>query len=398
MSSNQLCPLWHKPTHHEDVKDVDHHVAWIELFYDLVHVVCVFMLGNYLSHHLNIDGFLIFAALFTLIWMAWGDTVYYTSLYVSKDAIHRIIMALQICSVMIFAASIPSLPGKGAFYFALGYAVNRGLLAIMYWRAVVHNNDEKKTLAFEMCRLFTFASIMFFISAFLPSPINYIIWFITIAIVQLGYILPKYGVMRLPQFKPRIEHLSERFALLMLIVIGEGFFKLVLTLAEKGIYKVAPAILFNFVLGGMTLFAMCWIYFDFVGNGNIKTKRKHMSRWWYSHLIIMMAAIMMGVALTGEVKVGFFEPFPEHYAWVGCTGLVLFLTACWSIQTSIDERFGHKFYGLGLRIFGISVAIATLVFINKLPAIAGNTLYSIALLSQIILPVLRTRSHLKSAS
>ena len=396
MNSHQLCPLWQKPTHHEDVEHTDHHVEWIELFYDLVHVVCVFLLGNYLSHHLSIDGFFIFAALFTLVWMAWGDTVYYTSLYVSTDAIHRGIMALQIGTVMIFAASIPSLPGKGAFYFALGYAANRGLLAIMYWRAIVHNKDEKKTLAFEMFRLFLIASILFFISAFLPSPINYIIWFMAILTVQLGYMLPKIGVMRLPQFKPRIEHLTERFALLMLIVIGEGFFKLVVTLAEKGIYKVAPEIFFNFILGGLALFAMCWIYFDFVGHGTIKSTKKHMSQWWYSHLVIMMAAIMMGVSLTGEVKVGFFEPFPEKYAWVGCLGLVLFLSSCWSIQSSIDERFGHSFYGVGLRLFGISLALVTLLLVNKVPAIVGNTIYAIALFSQIVLPVLRARSHLKS--
>jgi low temperature requirement protein LtrA len=29
--------------------------------------------------------------------------------------------------------------------------------------------------------------------------------------------------------------MSERFALLLLIVVGEGFFKLVITLSEKGI-------------------------------------------------------------------------------------------------------------------------------------------------------------------
>ena len=396
MSSSHFCQLKAKPTHHEDVEHTDHHVAWIELFYDLVHVVCVFLLGNYLSHHLSIDGFLVFAALFTLVWVAWADTVYYTSLYVSKDSIHRIIMAFQICTVMIFAASIPSISGKGAFYFALGYAANRALLALMYWRAIVNNKDEKKTLAFEMFRLLMITSILFVISAFLPSPINYIVWFIAILMLQLGYLLPKLGVMRLKQFAPRIEHLSERFALLMLIVIGEGFFKLVLTLGEKGIYKVAPAIFFNFILGGLALCAMCWIYFDFVGNGTIKSTKKHMSRWWYSHLIMMMAAIMMGVALAGEVKVGFFEPFPEKYAWVGCIGLVLFLSASWSIQTSIEQRFGHSFYGVGLRLFGISLAIIILILVNKIPAIVGNTIYATALFSQIVLPVFRARSHLKS--
>ena len=388
--------LWHKPKHHEDLAHKNHHVAWIELFYDLVHVVCVFLLGGYLSHHLNISGFLMFAAVFTLIWMAWGDTVYYTSLYVSNDATHRIIMAFQICAVMVFAAAIPNLPGNGEFYFALGYAANRALLALMYYRAIVHNDADRKSVAFEMCRMFAIAALLFFISAFLPAPLNYIVWLFTIVLLQLGYVLPKLGVMRYKAFSPRIEHLSERFALLVLIVIGEGFFKLVVTLADKGVYKVGPAVFFNYVLGGLALCVLCWVYFDFVGNGKIKSTKKHMSRWWYSHLFLMMAAIMIGVAMTGEVKIGFFEPFPAKYSWVGCTGLVIFLMACWSIQTSIEERFAHNFYGIGLRIFGISLALLTLALTNYIPAILGNTLYFIALFSQILIPIHRTQQHFKS--
>ncbi len=391
--SDQICPLWNKPKHHEDVEHKNHHVNWIELFYDLVHVVCVFLLGGYLSHHLTVQGFFVFAALFAMIWIAWGDTVFYTSLYVSNDALHRVIMALQICAVMVFAAAITNIPGKGELYFAIGYAVNRALLALMYWRAIQHNVDEQKSLAFEMFRLFAVTACLFFISAFLPNPINYWVWFTAMLLLQLGYLLPKVGVMRYKRFTPRIEHLSERFALLMLIVIGEGFFKLVVTLADKGIYKVNPEVFFNYVIGGLALCAMCWIYFDFIGNGKIKTTKRYMSRWWYSHLVMMMAAVMMGVALTGEVKVGFSEPFPANYAWVGCIGLVLYLSCSWLIQTSIDERFGHNYYGLCLRLFGITMALVTLALVGKVPAIVGNTLYSIALLSQVVVPVFRARNQ-----
>ena len=390
--SDQLCPLWQKPKHHEDVEHNNHHVNWIELFYDLVHVVCVFLLGGYLSHHLDIQGFLTFAALFTMIWIAWGDTVFYTSLYVSNDSLHRVIMALQICTVMVFAASINNIPGKGEFYFAIGYAANRALLAFMYWRAIRHNEDEQKSLAFEMCRMFVLVCILFLISAFLPNPFNYWLWFCAIILLQLGYLLPKVGVMRYKRFTPRIEHLSERFALLMLIMIGEGFFKMVVALSDKGIYKITPEILFNYILGGIALCAMCWLYFDFIGNGNIKSTKKHMSRWWYGHLLMMMAAVMIGVALTGEVKVGFFEPFPIKYAWIGCSGLILFLSCSWLIQTSIDERFEHNLYGFSLRLFGISIALVTLALTDKIPAIIGNILYSTALLSQIVVPLFRSRN------
>ncbi len=380
--------FWSRPRHHQDTEHSGSHVAWIELFYDLVHVVCVFLLGNYLSHHLSLEGFLVFAALFTMIWMAWGDTVFYTSLYVSGDPVHRLIMALQMCTVMVFAAAIPHIPGKGAVYFAVAYGINRALLAVMYWRAL-HQDRQSRALALEMVRMFAVFAVLFGLSAFLPAPYNYVLWGILIIALQLGYLLPGIGVMRHTRFVPRFEHLSERFALLMLIVIGEGFFKMVVTLADKGLYKVGPGIFFNYVVGGLSLFALAWIYFDFVGNGEPRQTKKHMSRWWYSHLVIMMAAIMIGVALTGEVKVGFFEPFPVGYAWVGCMGLILYLGACWTIQTAIEARFVHSLYGFGLRAFGIVMGLITIASIGHVPAIVGNMLYGIGLFSQIVIPLMR---------
>ena len=60
-----------------------------------------------------------------------------------------------------------------------------------------------------------------------------------------------------------------------------AFFKLVVTLSEKGIYKVSPDILINYVIGGVSVFVMCWIYFDFVGNGKPKdTKKWTLVNWW----------------------------------------------------------------------------------------------------------------------
>ncbi|MGI9452673.1 MAG: low temperature requirement protein A [Geminicoccaceae bacterium] len=65
--------MWRKPQHHMDIDHTHDHVHWVELFYDLIHVVTIFLLGNYLSHHLSLDGFFVFAGLFIALWFAWGD-------------------------------------------------------------------------------------------------------------------------------------------------------------------------------------------------------------------------------------------------------------------------------------------------------------------------------------
>ena len=42
--------LWRRPRHYMDVDETHDRVHWVELFFDLVHVVTIFILGNYLSH------------------------------------------------------------------------------------------------------------------------------------------------------------------------------------------------------------------------------------------------------------------------------------------------------------------------------------------------------------
>ena len=387
--------LWTRPRHHLDVKHVDHHVHWVELFYDLVHVVTIFVLGNYLSHHLNLEGFFVFAGLFTALWLAWGETSIFNSLYISTDVWHRVIMAALMCTVMVMGASIPAISGKGWMFFALGFAINRLILALLYYRAKRHE-EKDKTLPSTMARNFLLLAAVFAVSAFLPKPAAYWVFGIGVATTQLLYMLPKITVLRLERFSPRLEHMAERFALLTLIVMGEGFFKLVVTLSEKGIYKVSPDVLVNFIIGGFSIFVATWTYFETVGNQNPKnSKTGTIVIWWLAHLVLMLCGVMIGVALTGEVKIGMMEPFPTDYAAVGCFGLAGFIAALWAIQSITETSPIGRYASANLHIFGISLAVITYFIVPHVPSIVGNILWGTALFSQIIVPIIRARrAHL----
>ena len=382
-------PLWRAPAHHEDLDDAHDHVHWVELFYDLIHVVCVFMLGNYLSHHLSIQGFLIFAGLFTAIWMAWAEASYFSSLYVSTDVYHRCMMLAQVCTVMLMAASIPDITGQGAVFFGVAYACNRGLTALLY-RRVTWGKAGARQVSHEMSRNFSIAALLFLLAAFLPSPWNYWVFGIIIVLIQISFFHPKFGVIRLKRFTPRIAHFSERFALLFLIVMGEGFFKLVIALSEKGVANVSSDILVNFFLSGLTIFALTWAYFDYVGHGTpITVSKKKRIRWWYGHLVLMLAGIMIGVALKAEVGVDFTDQYPFKYAVLACSGFILFSISLAVIQSSIENHLGHRFYTRDVQVFGIGMAIVTLCAVPFVPVWIVNTLFGIAVISQLAIPMVK---------
>lgn len=392
-------PIWRKPRHHMDVDGASDHVHWVELFFDLVHVVTIFLLGNYLSHHLDWQGFWIYTGLFIAIFYAWADSSIYNSLYISTDIPHRTVMAVQIVTMMFIAAAIPQITQGGWMFFAAGYAVNRALTGYLYWRARTVG-AESSSLAFELGRNFFVLSAVFLVSAFLPRPLAYWVFGAGVVLIQLQYMVPRLGVLRHERMVPRLGHVSERFALLMLILLGEGFFKLVVTLTEKGIAEAYAGTLFNLAMGGLSLFALAWIYFDCVGNARLRDRRvRLLLSYWFAHIVILWSAVTIGVALAGEIYVGFLEPYPKSYGIIGTVGVIIFLAALWIIQPMVEGRdITRRYHSGGVRAFGIAVAAFLLLVLPFVPAIIGNLLWGIALFSQIAIPLYRSVKDMRADS
>ena len=386
--------MWLKPVHHQDGNITSEHVHWTELFYDLIHVVAIFLLGNYLSHHLSLEGFLVFSGIFVTLWFAWGELSVYNSIYVSTDAWHRVIMSAMVCTVMLMAAATPKIAESGWTFFAIGFALNRCMLALLYWRA---NGSQPSgdPLCRTQTRNFFALALIFALSAVLPTPFAYWVFAVGVLVTQGLYAIPKLSVIRLARFAPRFGHISERFALLTLIVLGEGFFKLVVTLADLGIGTVTPDILGNFLMGGVAIFVMCWIYFEFVGHGTPKDMGlPTMLKIWIGHVLLMLCALMVGVALSGQMKVGFWAPFPAEYATLGCLGLAGFIAMIWVLETSIKRRPAHHFVYPWLRIVGISGAFLANILMPHVPTLVGNLVWGLALASQIVVPLCLARQQL----
>lgn len=383
-------PVWRKPRHHLDARDASNHVHWVELFFDLVHVVTIFMLGNFLSNHLDVHGFMVFSGIFLAVFFAWADSSIYNSLYISTDIPHRTLMAVQIVTMMVIAAAIPDILEGGWGYFALGYAFNRALTAYLYWRAR-RVGAEATSLAAEQGRNFFILAGLFALSAVLPRPFAYWVFGAGIVLIQLQYILPRIGTLRFERFRPRLHHISERFGLLMLILLGEGFFKLVVTLSQKSISAVGPDTLINFIMGGLSLFALAWIYFDCVGNAQPKSRKTSLIvTYWLAHIAIMWSAVLVGVALAGEVYVGFMEPYPLGYGMIGNIGLVVFLGSLWVLQHVVEGRdITRLYHSAGIRAFGIAAALLLLAIFPYVPSMVGNLVWGVALFSQIVVPFYR---------
>ena len=286
--------------------------------------------------------------------------------------------------------TVHTIHAGGWLYFALGFAANRFMMAALYFRAG-YNGNSMCPMCRAQVRNFILFGLAFAATAFLPKPYAYFAFAAAMVMTQAVYMIPGISVLRFERFEPRMAHMAERFALLTLIVLGEGFFKLVLTLSEIGIYNVTPDVLVNFAFGGVATFMMCWLYFDFVGNG--KPKDGALSTlvvWWLAHLVLMLCGVVVCVSLAAEVKTGFWDPYPLQYATLGCFGLAGYIAMLWALKQVFEDRVASEFSRGDVRLLGIALAITTFFVVPHVTSWVGKLLWASALLSQIVIPIMIT--------
>jgi hypothetical protein len=112
-----------------------------------------------------------------------------------------------------------------------------------------------------------------------------------------------------------MEHLSEPYGLLTILVLGESFVK-VLTYLTGLEHGVEPRYMLK---GFFTLMLTCcirWIYFDDVAGAEFMKGRGSWVVWFLAHLPVTMAITAVGVGVKKAVAFEFGVAAPESYRWL----------------------------------------------------------------------------------
>src|SRR5580704_5903392 len=102
--------LWQSPRPHGQ-QPRERVVGPLELFYDLAVVVLVAQAARHLALHLSWRGLAEFAAVFTLVWIAWLNGSLHHELHGHDDARARSTFLLQILVLAAMGAFIPEAGG-----------------------------------------------------------------------------------------------------------------------------------------------------------------------------------------------------------------------------------------------------------------------------------------------
>ncbi|MFD2091023.1 low temperature requirement protein A [Blastococcus deserti] len=230
----------------------------LELFFDLAFVLVVAELAIALREDVTLHGELLFAGLFTVVWWSWVSATLYANRFDHDDLVYRVYKLTSMAAVIGMAASATEATGERFGIFVACQLVMRATLLLQYHRAYRH-----VVAARPIARLYLagagIGAVLWAVSLLVPRPVAFGLW---AAAVLVEALVPLLATRHSADVPLHVQHLPERFALFVILVLGESVAGI-----AHGLYdaewapSAIPVALLCFVLAA----ALWWSYFDLAG-------------------------------------------------------------------------------------------------------------------------------------
>ncbi|MFI1025294.1 low temperature requirement protein A [Streptomyces olivaceus] len=308
----------------------------LELLFDLCFVVAVAQAGVQLVHavaegHAG-QGVLHYAMVFFAIWWAWLNFAWFASAYDNDDVLYRIVTLVQIAGVLVLAAGISrAFEDDDWVAVVLGYLIMRLAMSAQWLRAA-RNAEEtaERTMALRYAGGLLLCQVGWLGLLFLPAGGR---GWLFLAMVVLELCVPAFAE-REHQSSWHAHHISERYGLLTIIVLGETV--AAATVAVKSGIDEHDALgeLIPVAAGGLLIvFAAWWIYFVVPVHGHLRSNRQGFL-WGYGHYLVFASAAAIGAGLEVAVEQAVGK---AHISTLAATSAVtlptaLFLITVWALH------------------------------------------------------------------
>src|SRR3712207_5951951 len=115
----------------------------LELFFDLAFVLVVAELAIALREDVTVQGELLFAGLFALVWWSWVSSTLYANRFDHDDVVYRLYKLGGMAAVIGLAASASEATGERYAIFVGCQLLLRAMLLLQYGRAYRHVPDAR---------------------------------------------------------------------------------------------------------------------------------------------------------------------------------------------------------------------------------------------------------------
>ncbi|WP_030491913.1 low temperature requirement protein A [Micromonospora chokoriensis] len=311
----------------------------LELFFDLCFVVAVAQAATSLHHYLAEDhlahavtGYLM---VFFAIWWSWMNFTWFASAYDTDDDVYRITTLVQIAGALILAAGVPDAFANGDFtVITYGYVVMR-LAAVVHWSRAAAGDPAHRPAARRYALGVTVVQLGWLLRLLLPDEWG-IASFVVLAVADL--LVP--ALAERPGMTPwHPAHITERYGLFTLIVLGEAVGAVSLAIqdgldaGEHDLWSLAAA-------GAVIVFSLWWLYFD--RPNEAPDRLPYSLIWGYGHYLVFAAIAAVGAGLGVAVD------YERHLAHISgrtagyavAVPLAVYLLTIWGLHVRRQQHGG----------------------------------------------------------
>lgn len=305
----------------------------LELFFDLVFVLCVARLAEVLHEdpHWPTAGRVLL--LFVPVWWTWNGVTFALNRFPTDDNATNTAVVAAAAASGAMALAIPSVPGAGNDWFALGYATVRLIMAWMYLRA---RTREQRLTRFYATGFATVAAV-WLLSTLAPEGLQPWLW----VVAMLGDILLPALADRAARILPVDQaHLPDRFSAFTIIVLGEAAVSPVAA-AHAPLTTAAVLVLADgFVLAAL----LWWGFFDrhaWQTRYRLLADHRNSGRAAYVVCAYLHFPLVAGVVFLGagtQIAVSHpADPMPPAGAAIAAAGIAAYLLSltamAWVLRT-----------------------------------------------------------------
>ena len=319
--------------------DEERSASRLELFFDLAFVLVVAELAIELRDDVTPQGALKFAGLFATVWWAWVSATLYANRFDHDDVLYRLTKLASMAAVVGLAASATDATGERFGIFVGCQIALRALLVLQYARAYRHVEKAR-----PVARLYILGglagALLWALSLLVPRPLAFALW---AAAVLVEVLVPLIATRASADVPLHVAHLPDRFALFVILVLGESVAGVAHGLydAEWGPSAIPVAVL-SFVLAA----ALWWSYFDLAGArakrllnevGGDRSEHSH-DVYIFGQLPLTLALAAIGAGIELAVVESGQGEVPTGTRLLLAGGVAVYLVSMTITDTGMSER------------------------------------------------------------
>jgi low temperature requirement protein LtrA len=329
----------------------------LELFFDLVFVVAVSLVSQYL-HHFETEahfstGLARYLMMFFAIWWAWMNFTWFASGYATNDWLYRLLSLVQMAGALVMAAGVPAVMEDADFSVAIGGYVIMRFAMVLQWLRVARDDPDHRSLARRYAFGIAGVQVLWVGFSWIPEGMT-LPAFVFVAALEL--LVPVYATRTgVDAWHP--HHIGERYGLFTLIVLGESVLAASTSIIEA--YEEASHYGDLILLAATAFVIVCgmwWIYFEYPQSLMLGSLRRAFL-WGYGHYFIFAAAAAYSAGIEVALDYETHETglAASRAAATVCVPVAVFLAVTWFLTI---RRHASRTVNLAMPLISGGVLVA----------------------------------------